>query len=491
MADEVSEWLSNINPKYAQYAPKLMAAGFDDVASCDCLTEPDLKEMDIPAGHARMIVRACNPGLPMTPTGMMSPQTPSRVAVLSAAREVAKMNEEHAHALMNEMSKLPSNPDNELARELSKAQKAAADAQLESSKQAVALATLMDDSRDKLRRSLKAVQAARNTVDGCRVSTEQVVANLGARGEPSPDSALGQAKKRISDKVEAIVVALRLREQQLHKQAQKWSETKCAQLESELDILNQVIAEQDASIAEGHATLSLEDWDMSVKLESTASRLDTAAALPFPSVPCVDTMLMCHLPETLADVVSCWGSCPGLCFNPENCHPTVQVSNENTVITMTSAQGVHRAALGEPVTSSHSSEPLYFEFVLEHTRSAAINVGVCKSTVSARGNPQQQPLGDTPDAWMFALCDQKVSHMGQKNNYGAKDWGVGDRVGLLIDFKSGGEITFYKNGILMEIGAKNIAFPGGSGCADGPVCPAVELLHQDDRVRIQPREPPQ
>ena len=84
------------------------------------------------------------------------------------------MNEEHAHALMNEMSKLPNNPDNELARELSKAQKAAADAQMESSKQAVALATLMDDSRDKLRRSLQAVQAARNTVDGCRVSTEQV-----------------------------------------------------------------------------------------------------------------------------------------------------------------------------------------------------------------------------------------------------------------------------------------------------------------------------
>ena len=71
--------------------------------------------------------------------------------------------------------------------------------------------------------------------------------------------------------------------------------------------------------------------------------------------------------------------------------------------------------------------------------------------------------------------------MGQKSNYGAKDWGVGDRVGLLIDFQTsqgdfdaaaaavlfdvvvaaGGEITFYKNGILMEIGAKNVAFQGG------------------------------
>ena len=52
MAEEVSEWLSGINSKYAQYAAKLVEAGFDDVASCECLTEPDLKEMVSTAPHA-------------------------------------------------------------------------------------------------------------------------------------------------------------------------------------------------------------------------------------------------------------------------------------------------------------------------------------------------------------------------------------------------------------------------------------------------------
>lgn len=57
---EVGGWLTEINPKYAQYAPRLIEAGFDDLDSCKCLCEEDLTGMRIPVGHARMIVRACN-----------------------------------------------------------------------------------------------------------------------------------------------------------------------------------------------------------------------------------------------------------------------------------------------------------------------------------------------------------------------------------------------------------------------------------------------
>jgi len=53
---EVAGWLESIGAKYTKHAPALVAAGFDDVQSCNMLTEADLRELGCPAGHARVIV---------------------------------------------------------------------------------------------------------------------------------------------------------------------------------------------------------------------------------------------------------------------------------------------------------------------------------------------------------------------------------------------------------------------------------------------------
>ena len=53
---EVAGWLESIGAKYTKHAPALVAAGFDDIQSCNLLTEADLRELGCPAGHARVIV---------------------------------------------------------------------------------------------------------------------------------------------------------------------------------------------------------------------------------------------------------------------------------------------------------------------------------------------------------------------------------------------------------------------------------------------------
>lgn len=48
-------WLTEINPQYAVYADALIETGFDDLVACQLLTEQDLRECNVKAGHARVI----------------------------------------------------------------------------------------------------------------------------------------------------------------------------------------------------------------------------------------------------------------------------------------------------------------------------------------------------------------------------------------------------------------------------------------------------
>ena len=59
---EVESWLRSINVRYVVYAPMLLSEGFDEVVTCLALQEADLRELGIPKGHARMILR-CVSGL--------------------------------------------------------------------------------------------------------------------------------------------------------------------------------------------------------------------------------------------------------------------------------------------------------------------------------------------------------------------------------------------------------------------------------------------
>ena len=94
--------------------------------------------------------------------------------------------------------------------------------------------------------------------------------------------------------------------------------------------------------------------------------------------------------------------------------------------------------------------------------------------------------------------------MGQKKGYGAKEWAIGDKVGICLRFDSpgtpsstmygqihlplcaGGTLTFYKNGAVMESGPKSVAYAGGmTGKISASIRPNLCFTLDES----QPREP--
>jgi len=202
--------------------------------------------------------------------------------------------------------------------------------------------------------------------------------------------------------------------------------------------------------------------------------------------PCVDSSLLTHLPNDLSKQIGCWGSTPGLMFDKENLHRTIKLEEDNMVAVMTGGQGAYRAAVTPIRTARTSTGKMYWEVAIDQSKSFALSVGVCRPQLQASG--LQPSFGETSDGWLFTCCDAKITNSGNRRPYGTSEWKRGDRVGVLLDMDAeGGSIQFLKNG--KSMGGQPIAFQGV--ISSGSLCGVVEMLHNEDRVRLIATEVPE
>jgi len=343
------------------------------------------------------------------------------------------------------------------------------------------LANMMEGSRDGLRKALEALKSVRSATDSSRNAVQATIDKIGARGDPKSETSLWDAKQAITDHIEDLKAKLEARKVELHRQATVWAEVKTLNLENQRKDLEICIKNDDDAILVCETTLGLHDWEMSMKCEETAQQVKAATDQPYLNTPIVDNKLPPHLPKDLEKHVSEHASVPGVMFDSDNIHRTITLEDDGMVAIMTGGQGAYRATVGNLLTDVTTTGKVFWEVMVEHSKSFCICVGVCRPSIKANG--PQPSVGDSPEGWMFCLSDQKAIHNSQRKTYGTNEWKRGDRVGVLLDFsKEGGSLQFLKNGQAMP--GTPLAFQGE--LSSGPLHAVVEMLHNEDRVKLFP-----
>jgi hypothetical protein len=115
----------------------------------------------------------------------------------------------------------------------------------------------------------------------------------------------------------------------------------------------------------------------------------------------------------------------------------------------------------------------YWEVELLSERTMDIYVGVARPSLGPVGNYIYQEL---TDGWFIQVGDGELWGNGKEGEDEAGPYKQGDRVGVLLDLNNG-SLLFFKNGVQNGPGY-------AAGSVTGPVVAAVELVYEDQAVRL-------